>query len=63
MTFSAGALLGMYEILSPLGAGGMGEVSRDGERFLLYHAQEKERISESLTLIQNWPKITRGEIE
>jgi hypothetical protein len=28
MTFSAGTLLGMIEMLSPLGAGGMGEVRR-----------------------------------
>jgi serine/threonine protein kinase len=28
MTFAAGARLGVYEILSPLGAGGMGEVYR-----------------------------------
>jgi serine/threonine protein kinase len=28
MTLSAGTRLGLYEVLSPLGAGGMGEVYR-----------------------------------
>jgi len=35
-------------------------VSPDGKRFLLHHAQDQERISESLVLVQSWPEITRG---
>jgi hypothetical protein len=34
MSLAAGARLGPYEILSPLGAGGMGEVRGSGDRFI-----------------------------
>ena len=49
MTVSAGARLGPYEIVAPLGAGGMGEVD------------EKQLASTKfLQVVQNWlPELLR----
>jgi predicted Ser/Thr protein kinase len=46
MTLSAGTLLGSYEILSPLGAGGMGEVYRARDRRLNREVAVKVLASE-----------------
>lgn len=48
MTLSAGTRLGPYEVLGPLGAGGMGEV---------YHARDT-RLSREVAL-----KILRAEMD
>jgi serine/threonine protein kinase len=36
-------------------------VAPDGQRFLVHHSSEQERASESLTLVQNWTEMIRGE--
>jgi hypothetical protein len=55
-------LFPMPEQPVPTGAFDFAEfaVSPDGKRFLLHHAQDQERISESLVLVQSWPEITHG---
>jgi len=35
-------------------------VASDGQRFLLHHAPDKGRISDSLVLVHNWIEIIRG---
>ena len=45
MTLTAGTKLGPYEIVAPLGAGGMGKINRDGERKLNFHQRARFRSS------------------
>jgi len=60
MTLSAGARLGPYEILDPLGAGGMGEVyrARDTrlERQVVVRrvATVEDLTASPLTVVLNW---------
>ena len=47
MTLSAGTRLGPYEILAPLGAGGMGEVYRALDRRLAREVAVNEALTSS----------------
>ena len=65
MTLAAGIKLGSYEVLAPIGAGGMGEVyqahdtklgrdvATDGQRFLVNNPPEQS-TSVPITVVVNW---------
>jgi hypothetical protein len=66
VSLRAGARLGPYEIQSPIGAGGMGEVYRmeylpadDGKRFLM-KIPVRGTGPPSITVVLNWPVQLRN---
>ena len=63
MTLAAGARLGPYEIVAPLGAGGMGEVYRARDtrlerevavKVLPKHLLVEEANPSPITVVTNW---------
>jgi hypothetical protein len=52
MTLATGTTLGRYQIKSVPGAGGRGEVSADGQRFLINHVVDGGN-KQPLTLVLN----------
>ncbi len=54
MTLASGSRLGPYEILSPLGAGGMGEVYRARDMRL---GREVAAKTAPISVLMSWPSL------
>jgi len=54
MSLASGARIGVYEVVRPLGAGGMGEASLPGDT-----VRKPCRAEEPTVLLSDWPAIVR----
>ena len=63
MTLTAGSRLGPYEIVAPLGAGGMGEIYRAKaarlERTVAIKVLPDDLLAQPITVVVGWTPETR----